>query len=115
MPWRIDLDDPQLNVLTLADHLLGMGDALVAQLGDMDQAFNPWLELGERAELGQLGDLGRHGVANVVLGLDARPRVFLDLLQAQANLLVLAIDSDDAHVDLLADAQHLRRVLDLSP
>ena len=115
MPLRVDLDDPQLDVLTFAHNLLRMRDPLVTQLGDVHQALNAGLELGERAELGQLGDLGRYGIADVVLLLDARPGVLLDLLQAEGDLLVLAVDANHAHVDLLADAQHLTGVLDLAP
>ena len=115
MPLRVDLDDPQLDVLAFAHDLLRMRDPLVTQLGDVHQALNAGLELGERAKLGQLGDLGRHGVADVVLLLDARPGVLLDLLQAEGDLLVLAVDANHAHVDLLADAQHLAGVLDLAP
>ena len=81
----------------------------------MHQPFHPGLELGERPKLGQFRDLGRHRIADVVLGFDARPGIFLDLLETERDLLVLAIDAHHAHVDLLADTQHLRRMLDLSP
>src|SRR6266508_2858858 len=115
MPLRVNLNDPQLDVFSLAHHLLGMGDALITELGNVHQAFHTWLELRERAELRQLGDLGRHRIADVVLLLDPRPRIFFDLLQAEADFLVLAVDGDDAYVDLLTDSEHLAWMLDLAP
>ena len=68
------ISQPQdVDVFTFAHHLLGMGDALITQLGDVHQSFHPGLELGERPKLGQFRDLGRHRIADVVLGFDARP------------------------------------------
>src|SRR5438445_10317539 len=81
----------------------------------MHQAFDTWLELGECAELRELCDLGRHRIADVVLLLYTGPGILLDLLEAQRDLLVLAIDTDDANVDFLAHAQHLGWMLDLTP
>ena len=57
---RIDADDPEQEWLTLVDHLLRMGDALVGQLGDVDQTFDPILDPGKGAEIGELGHSATH-------------------------------------------------------
>ena len=50
-----------------------------------------------------------------ILGLDAFPRIGLELLHAEADAVALVVDADDLDLDGLADRQHFGRVVDPAP
>ena len=81
----------------------------------MDEAFDARLELDERAVVGDVGDAALELLADRVARLDVRPRVFEQLLHAERDAVRLVVDLDDPHLDLLADRQHLGRVVDAAP
>ena len=78
----------------------------------MNQAVDPLFEPDEDAEVGDVADRATHLGADRVLLLDHAPRVRLDLLHAQRDLAVLLVDVEDHRLDLVADGDHLGRVLD---
>src|SRR2546423_1236125 len=78
-----------------------------AHLGDVDQAFDPRLELHERAVIGDRHHLALHPGAHRILRGHVLPRVGLQLLQAEADALALPVDVEDFDFDLLADLHHL--------
>src|SRR5271165_4138232 len=82
---------------------------------DVNKAFDARLELDERAVVGDVGDAALQLLADVVAGLDRRPRIFLQLLHAERDAVRLVVDLDDAHLDLLADRQHFARMVDAPP
>ncbi len=51
----------------------------------------------------------------VVARLDGGPRIFLELLHAERDAVRLVVDLDDPDLHLLADGQHLGRVVDAAP
>src|SRR5258705_12782098 len=63
-----------------------------AHLGDMDQPFDPRLELDERPVVRDRHHLALHARAHRVLGGDVLPWVRLQLLQAEADALTLPVD-----------------------
>ena len=72
----------------------------------------PFLDLDERAELGQVADLaGDLGADRVLLG-QLVPRVALDLLQAERNPPRARVDAQHHRLHRVADVEDLRRVLD---
>ena len=81
----------------------------------MDQALDAGLQLHERAIVGDV----RHGAletrADGILGLDAGPRIGLQLLHAEADALRLGIDAHDLHLDRVADVDDLARMIDAPP
>ena len=81
----------------------------------MDQAVHARNDLSERAERHELEDLDLSGIAHAVLGLEDIPRIVLLALVAEGDLLVLLIQTDDEHLDLVADIDDLGRVLDAAP
>ena len=83
--------------------------------GDVDQAFDARLQLDEGAVVGDVGDAALELGADRVLGLDALPRIGLELLHAERDAVGLVVDADDLHLDGLADRQHLGRVVDAPP
>src|SRR5690606_25331358 len=50
-----------------------------------------------------------------VASLDGDPRVFTQLLQTQGNAVALAVELQDLDVDLVANVDNFRRVLDALP
>src|SRR5262249_20620090 len=52
-----------------------------------------------------------HGAGRIALG-DLVPRVRLHLLDAEGNLLLVLVDVEDLHFDLIADGDHLARMVD---
>ena len=75
----------------------------------------PGLELDEGAVVGDVGDAALELDADRVLGLDALPRIGLELLHAERDAVGLVVDPDDLHPDRLADREHLGRVVDAPP
>src|SRR5690606_8160836 len=100
---RIHLDDLGALHLARLEHLARILDALVGDLRDVHQALDAGLDLGERRELGELEDLDLDDLADrVVVGVPV-PGVLLQLLDAQADLGLLAavVDVEDHGLDLV--------------
>src|SRR5215470_8890572 len=113
---RIDLEDLHLDLLGGRDDLAGVHVLLGPRhLGDVDQALDAGLELDERAVVGDVRDAALEAGADRELGLDALPRIRLQLLHAKRDAVGLVVDLDDLDLDLLADVEHLGRVIDAPP
>ena len=69
--------------------------------------FHARLQLNERAVVGDVGDRALEACADRILGLDAGPRIGLQLLHAEADALRLGIDAHDLHLDRIADVDDL--------
>src|SRR5690606_25863048 len=65
--------------------------------------------------VGDVGDPAGVLGADRILGLDAFPRIGLQLLHAQADAVALVVDADDLNLDRLADVEHFGRVVDATP
>src|SRR6202012_1504177 len=96
--------------LARMDVLLGPG-----HFRDVHQALDTRLQLHEGAVVGDVGDAAGELGADRILGLDAIPRVGLQLLHAEADALGVRVDLDDLHLDGVADGQDLARVGDALP
>ena len=83
--------------------------------GDVDEALDARLQLDERAVVGDVGDAALEARADRILGLDALPRIVLQLLHAERDAVGLVVDLDDLDLHLLADVEHLGRVVDAPP
>ena len=101
---------------TIDFHFLRGGDDLAgvdvllgpAHFGDVDQAFDARLQFDERTVVGDVGDAAGELGLDRVLGLDAIPRIGLQLLHAEADAVALVVDADDLDLDGLADRAALR-------
>src|SRR5690606_36500906 len=109
---RIHAEYDDADVVALAQHLRRMLDALrPAHVADVDQPVDPRLDLDERAEAREVTDLALDTRADRVLLRQREPRVLLDLLHAERDLLVVAIDLQHHCLDLVTDRDQLGRVL----
>ncbi len=115
MALGVERDDLELERLSLVDDVARMGDALVGQLADMDQALQAVAHAHEGAEVDELGDGAVDDVADLEVGHRGVPRVRLELADRQADAPALVVDVDDLGLDLVADLVAGLRVVDLVP
>ena len=92
-----------------------MGDALMGQLADVDQALEPVADADEGAEVDELGDRAVDDVADLEVGHRRVPRVGLEPADRQADPAALVVDVDDLGLDLVADLVAGLGVVDLVP
>src|SRR5258706_7097044 len=92
-----------------------MGDALMGQLADVDQALEAVADADERTEVDEL----RHGavdhVTDVEVGNGRVPRIRLEAADRQGDPATLVVDIDDLGLDLVADLVAGFGVVDLVP
>src|SRR5438105_11422140 len=115
MAFRVEADDLELEDLALLDDVARVGDALVGELADVDEALEPLVDADERAEVDELGDRSLDHVADLVLGDGLLPRVGLQPADGEADPPALVVDVDDLGLDLVADGVGRLRVVDLVP
>src|SRR5699024_6242828 len=96
-------------------HVAGLLDAVVGDLGDVDQAVHAGHHLGKGAEGHQLDHAHVGGVAHLIGGGEHGPGVLAAVLHAQGDLLLLGVEGNDVHVHGVAHLHHLRGVLDAAP
>ena len=78
------------------------------QVADVDQTLNALFHLNEDTEVGEVTHLSGVLRANGILLLDGVPRIVGQLLNAKRHLAVIAVQSQDNCLDLVA---HLHEVL----
>ena len=115
MALGVERDDLELERLALVDDVARMGDPLVGQLADVDQALEPVADAHERAEVDELRDGAVDDVADLEVGHRGVPRVRLQATDRQADPAALVVDVDDLGLDLLADLVAGLGVVDLVP
>ena len=113
---RVDLEHLALDLLADLEELRRVLDLLgPAHLADVDEALDARLELDERAVVGDRHDLAADLLARRVRLLGVVPRIFLGLLEAERDALGLGVVLEDLDGDLVADLEHLARVVDAAP
>ena len=115
MALGVERDDLELERLALVDDVARMGDALMAQLADVDQALEPVADADESAEVDELGDRAVDDVADLEVGDRRVPRVGLKPADREADAAALVVDVDDLGLDLFTDAVAGLGVVDLVP
>ncbi len=115
MSLGVERDDLELERLALVDHITRVGDALMGQLADVDQALEAVTDAHECAEVDELGDRAVDDVADLEVRDRGVPRVGLQAADRQADPATLMVDVDDLGLDLLADVVAGLGVVDLVP
>jgi hypothetical protein len=112
----VDVEDHDLDLFAHVDDL-GRVHVLVGpiHLGDVDEALDAFLDFHEAAVVSDIRDLAEQARVRRVAARDVLPRVRAELLDAERHALALAVELQDAHVDLVADLHDLGRVLDALP
>src|SRR5262249_22036405 len=81
-----------------------------AELRDVDQALDSFLEFDEHPEIGNRTDLALDARVERVAFGDALPRIARRLFHPEAHALVLDLDAEHHRVDLVALLDQLRRM-----
>ncbi len=92
-----------------------MLDALVGQLGHVDQALDAILDASERTEVGELRDRALDQLPNLVGARNAAPRLRLGALDRQGDLALVGVDAEDVNVHFLANLEQFAWVADTAP
>src|SRR5688572_24277886 len=109
----VDAEHHRLDHVALLQHLRRVLHALAPRhVGDVNQAVDVLFDLDERAELGEVAHLALDARTHRVLLGELVPRVALDLLEAQRDAPCRRIHAEHHRVDVVADVEDLRRVLD---
>src|SRR5581483_11254457 len=81
----------------------------------VDQTFDPVLDLDERAVVGNVGDLAEHTRVRRITPRNVLPRIGAELLEPEAHARALAVELQDANIDLIANFDDFGRMLDALP
>ena len=77
------------------------------EVADVDKSVNTLLQLNEYAEVGEVAHLSSMLASNRILNLDSLPWVFLKLLDTKAHLALVAVESEDNSLHLVAHAEEV--------
>ena len=77
------------------------------EVRDVDKAVNTFLKLYEDTEVGEVANLSGVLAADRILGIDALQWVFLELLDTEAHLALLAVEGQDNCLYLVAYVQEV--------
>ncbi len=114
--FGLDAEDDRVDGIALLEHVAGVANLFAPRhLGDVNEAFDAGLDFNEGTEVGKARDCAGDALADLVALGGRFPRLGLKLLQAERNLLRFRIDLEDADLDLLADGEHVLRLVDAGP
>src|SRR6185369_394105 len=112
----VDLEHLALDLAADLHELRRVLDLLgPAHLAHVNQAFDAGFQLHERAVVGQAHHLAAHALAERIRLFDVVPRIFLRLLQTQADALGFGVVLEHLDGDLVADLEHFTGVIDATP
>ena len=81
----------------------------------MDQALNARSNLNECAVVGHDDNLTLNMVADLEFSIQSIPRMRSELLQTESDALLLLVEVEDNHVELLVEFHNLVRIADAAP
>ncbi len=107
----VNLEDDGFHLVVRLHHLRRMLHApRPGHFTDVDEAFDAGFELDERAVIGDVDDAADHAAVDGVPLGDRVPRVGLELLDAERDPLLGAIEFQNLDGQFVADMQHLGRM-----
>src|SRR5688500_3665741 len=109
---RVDLEDPHVEVHPLVRDVRRVGNrAHRRQLAHRNEALDVVADVDDHALVHQPHDLATQLRAHRVRLTDTEPRIFLRLLEAERDPLVVRVDVQDHDVDRIALLHDFRRML----
>ena len=112
---QVQIDDLHPQLLTRGDDLFRQVDMVCRHFGDVYESLDTVAHLHERAERDEFGDSTVDQFADTVARSELLPGILLGSLQREADALAAEIYLEDLHFDLVADAHHRVRVVDVLP
>lgn len=111
--FGVKVDDADADFLSFFEFVGGVFDAIIGDLGDMDETFDPGFEFNESAKVGEFFDVALpDGAFAVADGDMAAPRIGADIFDGEGEALVLFVDVGDDGFDFLAFFKHFRGMFD---
>ena len=112
----VHVENHHFNLVTELNNLGGM-DVFVGpvHLRNVHQALDTLFDLGEASVVGDIRDLAEQPRSLGVTPRDVDPRIRAQLLQPQGHAVAFAIEFQNFDVDLVADVDDFRGVLDPFP
>src|ERR1051325_8933072 len=103
----------RLHLFSLLEHFRWMPDLLrPGKIRDVQKTIDPFFDLHKRAVVGDVPHLSLdHGARRILLG-HALPGILLHLLHAQRYFLLVLVDLQDFHVNLLSLTDNFARMVD---
>ena len=99
----IEVEHYSLHLVTYLEEVLSRAEVSApAHLADVDETFNAGSNLNECAVVGHHYNLTLNLVANLYIGVKSLPRMRGELLQTEGYALLLLVEVNDYHVELLA-------------
>src|SRR6185437_4768531 len=114
--FLVDAQHDDFDFVVDMHQFVGVADPLSPRhFADVDQALDAFFELDEGPVAHHVDDRALDAAAHRVLVGDVLPGAGRLLLEAQGDLLFLAVDVQDLHLDFLVDRDQLRGVADAAP
>ena len=115
-PLFVDVEHHDLDFLA-GMHDFGGIDVLVGPIHfrDVHQTLDAVFDLDEGAVIGNVRDLAEYTRIGRIAARNVLPRIGAELLETQRHARALAVELENAHVDLIADLDDFGRVLDALP
>src|SRR5581483_4818712 len=113
LAFLINVEHHAGDLVAFLHHLAGVSHlAHPAHVGDVQEAVDAFLDLDEGTVIGQVAHHARdHGARRIALG-HLVPGIGLHLLHAQRDFLLVLVDVEDLHLDLVADGDQLAGMVD---
>ena len=106
--FLINFEHNTLDLLTFLQGFAGMIEFLCpAQIADVNKAVDAGFDLDKCAVIGKAADLGGDDRAGRILLCGDRPRVGLGLLEAQRDFLLVLVDIEHDHFDLVVEIENV--------
>ncbi len=111
----IDIEDLDIHVLPLTDHIAWMAHLFgPRQVADVHQPVDTRFDFDKDAEVGDVAHCAcKHGTCWIAVA-DAVPRIGLQLLHTQRDLLVLLVNIEDFDLHKLPQRNHLAGMIDMA-
>ncbi len=114
--FLVDAEHDCFDFLANGEHVAGTGDPLgPGEFGNVNESFDPFLDLHERAVRNEVGDFAFDLGADRETVLGLVPGIFLGLLEAEGDALLFLVDIEHDHFDLLTDLEQFARVAKAAP
>src|SRR6476660_3833925 len=112
----VNAQNHAIYLIAYVDQLRGMLDALgPGHLADVNQAFDSLLEFHERAVICDADDSSADMRADWIAMCRIQPRVGSELLESEGNPLLVFVELQHFHLDLIADIDQVARVGEAAP
>ena len=81
----------------------------------MDETFNAWSDLDERAVVGEDNDFTLNDITNFEVRVESIPWMWGELLETEGDAFLAVVEVEDNDLDLLVELDDFLRIVDTAP